>query len=496
MMRTSPPAPLHTRGEQVEPAAYLFAASQIFLQKHGRSASPDAEPSPLLWRGAGGEAAKAKNQPAKHQFPIHSSTQPLIHSSLKLISGLQFLLLLLLLPCTVDAQTASREYPFIRHEKNVILNNENLDNFYAALQSLQTRKRHKVKVLHLGDSHIQADVFSGQLRSHLQHDSLFGNGGRGFVFPYPVAKTNNPYNYKVTYSGTWSNKKNISRGKTSDWGLSGITVTTEDTLASITINSSRIPGKVYPVQWVRVFYSASDSSYQPVLLTGFHRSTRLFPVSPGQPGIAEFVLPETTDEITLSFSKTDSLQNSFTLQGVVLENSDTGLVYHHSGVNGADATAWLRSPKLAEQVALLRPDLIVISLGTNDAFSPKFNADSFRVATELLLIRLQQAAPNASFLLTTPGDCYQGKYINTKIPQAGEAIKALATGQKAAAWDLYELMGGLRSINKWKLAGLAAKDRVHYSNKGYSLQGDLLFDALMAGYKDWMEQNLKSQAGQ
>ena len=46
-------------------------------------------------------------------------------------------------------------------------------------------------------------------------------------------------------------------------------------------------------------------------------------------------------------------------------------------------------------------------------------------------------------------------------------------------------MGGYGAMGKWYAAGLSAKDRVHYSGKGYQIQGDLLYTALMAGYEEY-----------
>ena len=39
-------------------------------------------------------------------------------------------------------------------------------------------------------------------------------------------------------------------------------------------------------------------------------------------------------------------------------------------------------------------------------------------------------------------------------------------------------MGGLKSMEKWQKAGLAQKDKVHFTRAGYRLMGDLLFEAL------------------
>ena len=48
----------------------------------------------------------------------------------------------------------------------------------------------------------------------------------------------------------------------------------------------------------------------------------------------------------------------------------------------------------------------------------------------------------------------------------------------AAVYDLYEVMCGYKSISKWYKAGIAAKDKVHFNGKGYTLLANLMFDVI------------------
>src|SRR5690349_6311513 len=81
---------------------------------------------------------------------------------------------------------ASRAYSFVRYADNKIFQPDSLAlrHFFNALDSLENGTRKKVIVIHLGDSHIQADLLSGRVRTLLQDSAVFGNGGRGLVFPY------------------------------------------------------------------------------------------------------------------------------------------------------------------------------------------------------------------------------------------------------------------------------------------------------------------------
>jgi lysophospholipase L1-like esterase len=55
----------------------------------------------------------------------------------------------------------------------------------------------------------------------------------------------------------------------------------------------------------------------------------------------------------------------------------------------------------------------------------------------------------------------------------------LADEVGGAVFDQFEIMGGLHSMEKWRLAKLAQNDRVHFTKTGYELMGKLLFNAII-----------------
>lgn len=376
-------------------------------------------------------------------------------------------------------------YPFLKLSQNKITGPDSLAmaGFYGALDSLQKGTRQKVNILHIGDSHIQADLFSGRVRKLLQDSALFGNGGRGFVFPYSLAKTNNPYNYKVTYTGQWTGCRNTQRSQQCAWGVAGITAETIDSSATFSVQTLTSFGN-YPVSRVRVFYPSRDASQFNVLLEAGDSVYQ--PVKTDSLGFVEFVLASEVTQVTVMLQKTSNSQIHFTLQGISLENDRPGLQYAALGVNGAEVTSFLRSSALEENLIALKPDLIIISLGTNDSYGRNFDPTYFKQNYGSLLQRIKKAAPKTSILLTTPGDCYLNrKYPNYSTGKAVLKIYELAEETDCAVWDFYRVMGGLRSVVKWQYQGLAAKDRVHLTGKGYRLQGELLFNALMQDFADF-----------
>ena len=120
-------------------------------------------------------------------------------------------------------------YPFIHYNQNYIEWNDStsINDFFKKLKRTQT---HKLKVLHIGDSHVQADIFTGYIRNELQ--KILGDGGRGFVFPYAAAATHAAYDYKTTCKGKWEFSRNVQPYPAYDMGITGATIHTEDSTAS------------------------------------------------------------------------------------------------------------------------------------------------------------------------------------------------------------------------------------------------------------------------
>ncbi len=54
-----------------------------------------------------------------------------------------------------------------------------ISSFYEKLKQLKKSNNAVVRIVHIGDPHIQADLFTGVARDGLQE--IFGNAGRGLV---------------------------------------------------------------------------------------------------------------------------------------------------------------------------------------------------------------------------------------------------------------------------------------------------------------------------
>jgi lysophospholipase L1-like esterase len=385
---------------------------------------------------------------------------------------------------------ASTNFPFINLQENnwQVFNPQVLARFWEKLASLEQDRDEKVHIYQLGDSHIQADIFSGYFRNRLINDPRFPVNARGFIFPYNAAQTNNPYNYKVSYTGQWEGKRSVKSKNFSRWGLAGITTETSSPEASLTVypNSQR---DVYQIQKVKIFYPTEDpSQFDAIVLPD--EGNYLLSYFAGQ-GYIEFVLQNPQPSVKIQLKKSASKQYRFTLQGIFLDSMEPSIVYSASGVNAADVTSYFRCEDLERNVYALSPDLLIISLGTNDAYMYAFDAGKFKADLITLIRKIRKYSPETDILLTTPGDNFRKrKYQNKNNELARIKMLEVAAEMDVAVWDFYSVMGGLESMNHWYSAGLAQRDKLHLTMRGYEVQGELMYQAFEQAYLNYKRTRL------
>ena len=225
---------------------------------------------------------------------------------------------LLFLPNTNQATTQPTS-------DNIIHNDAALsvlfDKMYqlASSQQQPIEKLLKVPIVHIGDSHLQTGVLTSVLRERLQMQ--FGNAGRGLIFPYQVAKTNEPVTFVSSSNVIWEAKRCVFPDRPMPIGLSGIT------------NNEMLN---YP-----------DGSFKRVMY-----------------------LSQPTNNLQLYCRKNKPEQQYAHLYGISLEKAQSGILYHTIAVNGTQYQHLDAAAYFTKQIPELEPFLIILSLGTNYANNP------------------------------------------------------------------------------------------------------------------------------
>jgi lysophospholipase L1-like esterase len=173
------------------------------------------------------------------------------------------------------------------------------------------------------------------------------------------------------------------------------------------------------------------------------------------------------------------------LYGLLLHESHRqGVLYHAIGVNGATFAHFNRAPLLLDQLPWLQPDLLIVSLGTNEALQPSFSAEQVAAQARQLILALRQATPGVPLLLITPPDALSRGRGPAQTGAMRDFLLELAETEQLACWDLYGIMGGPGSVRAWRELELAHTDLIHFTKAGYELQARLLLEALYKAYGD------------
>lgn len=422
-----------------------------------------------------------------------------------------------------------------------IINPEAISKFYEKLQQLEEKKDCKLRVVHIGDSHIQADLFTGKMRSLLQ--DKYGNSGLGFTFPYNLAKTNGNHFIKYTSNASFESYRNIYPDTTQPVGLSGIALYTKNkdfaiqigvrdknfafhTVKLVTPNNnsvfdlataskemvieSSVPKKIsHKIKRGESLSIIADKYNVGVAAIKKANNLRSNTIHAGktikiptnemeakQISKTAFIPLTLQNDIVSQNYYSQELMNAiylvpneqletFALNGLILERNNPGIVYSAIGVNGAKACDYNKFPMFFEQLKALESSLVVISLGTNESFDKKTTEVYFEELKEMVQ-QIRKENPSVEIIITTPSPSFfKRKYPNTFVADYTKKILETAVENNVAVWDMFHALGGLSSVNENYKKGLMAKDKVHYSKAGYELQGQLFFEALIKSYEQF-----------
>lgn len=378
---------------------------------------------------------------------------------------------------------------YIKLNRNhVIMNGANWKQLHKAMANVN---KHPVSIVHIGDSHLQADIATGVVRKNIQMEH--GNAGRGLITPLKMSGTNQPLDYTFASTMSWNAAKLMKWPWNNTMGFTGTSISPTQRQSHLTLSTGK------------------DEDYNPFsAVTLFHKGklnvTRvenqdgiplMFTASPSQ-DYTHIQLTEAVDNVKIFFDSAGDL----TLFGASLSGNRPGIFYHTIGNNGATYGTYNRIGNVGKGIAPLNPDLVIISLGTNEAFGRR-NVPEFISAMDRLVKSIQSANPNTQIMLVTPMECQKSVYstvnkrvkrkkrksrtvkqkvrsyaVNANILPIRNAIMQYGRDNNIAVYDWYEVAGGAGASSLWLKDKMFGSDRVHHTHKGYNIQGDLLYKAL------------------
>jgi|GEM_PF-422592 len=429
-------------------------------------------------------------------------------------------------------------HSFCKPDKNYLQNDSlGMKRFYHKLTALRQGKLDRVNILQIGDSHLQSGFIPNEVRNGIQ--GYFGDAGRGLSFPYRTVGVGEAYDLTISTKGWKSGDSSskyytVKKGDTKtsiahrfhrsikslsrlNPGLSSRKYLQPGEKLTVGISYRSLPAgfcgyslKTFSNQNNMIIRSRQDLNSSKrfnkvTLLLDNTDSRMVINVSDLNGNLLTKMtiepLPYEMNPVPITWSEPVSAAQlkisgyngnlpRVVMYGLSLEMSQPGVLYHSIGINGAGFDRYNKNGRFMEQVKQLKPDLIIVSLGTNDAMG-NFRSDICRKNINVFINSIRKALPNTDVLMTSPPDSYKaarrGKVENTSVPKVRDIVNEMAKQNGFAYWNLYEIMGGQGSMKKWVNSGLAQYDHKHFNAAGYREQGYLLRDSILQGYASYVE---------
>ena len=393
--------------------------------------------------------------------------------------ALLILLVTLLSPLATRGQA---DYDFLNLDANVLHYDSaspSMTALFDRWQRIASTGSGNLNIVHIGGSHVQAGVFSNTLRCRILEAYPDLVGPRGMLFPYSAAaRCNNPPDYRIHCWERMLLTRCVAKEHDYPLGLCGIAVTAADTLTELQVVMNE-PRVNYNSRRV-VVLGHSDEGVVPYLNIDGRD------VAPSYVAAAtdRFVFNLNTVVDSFAVMLPCQLGQQFTLTGIYLDNRHAGFTLSAIGVNGAAVPDYLRCRDFVRDLRMLHPDVVIFGIGINDAVPTNFDTAAFRQNYLQLIDSVRAANPDCAFIFVTNNDSYRKtgrrRYaVNNNGPLARDVFYRLARDVDGAVWDQFEVMGGLKSMDRWRLAKLGRPDRVHFTTAGYQLLGNLFADALL-----------------
>jgi len=371
-----------------------------------------------------------------------------------------------------------------------------LEPFFERLERLERGEARVVRILWLGDSHVAADLLTGEVRRRLQE--RFGDAGPGLVMP------GNPWRWfrharaRSVGDGGFETA-GLARGPDAPeplvglWGVALVPRGTgsaglEAAFAEAEVAALAPAGEgclSVTVDAVTAFSGdlgeAVDGATGPC--------ARVDGAVLADGGVVAFVAPVPGVEASRSLVLQDACGGAVRVLGADLRSGRPGVLVDAAGINGAELASLGRPDRELRRVLLERldPALVVVAFGTNEMGRDDLVPEEYSAEALGLLEALREDAPGAALLVTGPLDRAgrtrrMARRLAANEPAVIRGLRSAAREAGAAFVDQRALMGGDGAIRAWARRGLAAKDLVHLSRAGYERVAAALADLLLDAY--------------
>lgn len=365
------------------------------------------------------------------------------------------------------------EGPYVRFED---YSGENmLASIVDRLSKLKETER-SVRFAFLGDSFIEADILTADIREQLQ--SHFGGRGVGFV---PVASVASSYRTTVNHTSSGWNSFSMLDSRRADWGklmFSGFYFIPQEG-AVLSVKPGRRRDQLVPTKMARFFFINEKNTQIKVLINDSIVKTYS---PPSSNELQSIDLDGEISSVKLTFSSV----NGFVGYGIFL-NDDKGVYVDNYSVRGySGVTLSSINAALSKRFDQLLPnDVIILQYGLNVAGVNVTNYTQYKRKMVSVINTLKSYFPNTAFIIMGVSD--RAVRINNQY-ETIPGIMSMVSVQREIAreagiifWDTFTAMGGKNSMLQFVAhkPPLASKDYTHINHAGGKRIAEIFVNSLL-----------------
>ena len=362
---------------------------------------------------------------------------------------------------------------------------KNIELFFEKIKN----KQKKIRVAYFGDSMIEGDLVTQDLRRSFQ--DWLGGSGVGFV---PITSITAGFRQTIIhkFSENWSNTNLVDYKKNNEFppGISGYSYIANSNETSWAEYTAVYKEKLNSLKNFRLFYGKTNSEFN--LKLNFSKRDSITNLT-GNNLFNEFALG---DKFEFKKIKMEiSAKEKFPIYGCSFE-SDSGFILDNYAFRGNSGLPLTKIPLdlLKASQEKLQYDLIILHYGLNVISEKSEDYNWYKIGMERMLSYFKRAFPNTSFLIVSVSD---KSYVNEEgvyetilsLENLVEMQEFLAKEKKMAFFNLYQSMGGYNSMVLWadSIYPLANKDYTHLNFRGSKKVSNLIFNSFKNNYELWQK---------
>ena len=359
-----------------------------------------------------------------------------------------------------------------------------MGHFYRQLLRVNELNR-PVRIAYFGDSFIEGDILTCDLREQLQ--TLYGGQGVGWV-----DCASQVYGFRQTVSHSFSGIREYEvvkkPFKPQYQGIAQRYFVAEDSVSS-SFTYQGVTARKHLAQWQRAsLFFRTDGGFS--LATRINRDTTVYDQVSGSTEL-QVLTQRHASMHKVSYTVSNASAHTY-LYGVALE-SPTGVIVDNFSMRGSSGVTLGSIPLATLQAfAAQRPyDLLVFHFGLNVA-SEKAQAGAYKAYTRQMgeaIRHIRQAFPEASVLIVSMPDRDQRTASGIHTMIGVESLVAyqqiMAANQQVAFFNLFQAMGGRESMKLLVDDGLANKDYTHLTFAGGRRLATKLVESIQVGVDNY-----------